>query len=507
MNTLTSDDTDLTHHESPPSSVLADDPPTVLRPSEKANGIERQAVDFSPEILHPGTLEPPTTNHDGKPSSFELTALGSRPAGFYQKYGHEGKYAAGSPEAQNGTRPSGVRQDHDQRIPSLGLLLEGSQDSSEETDFSGTDHEGGSVTLAWAMHMLNYLVGSTDEEDIGDSTAATGLSNFDVGSERGLEMTRKRKREPSVESNAPATPASGSPFQPGLETSKDLTWCMEQGYFDLEASNDIADLMEDDVTVARHMYAGDDQGFIEIAQLVADQAIHQMEDSRNILNLTDEDDNCFSKTLHSTFALTHEIFSRTLPGVQQCDLKSFSELDLNAANYLSQKTISLQEDIEKRRQTPIQARGINNQNEVIFEAQVPYLSVQRGQDALDIAPPALCFWEELGLGPSQKRKDIEALCIYPDNPAIHGAASTFMTTLQDSYQSCKFGFHRPSPGPKNAQEGLLPVSITSTNLDVVVDSFGEVCEALGEYFSNDSGPIADVLSVRHGASVKGSGWY
>lgn len=147
MNTLTSDDTDLTHHESPPSSVLADDPPTVLRPSEKANDIERQAVDFSPEILHPGTLEPSKTNHDGKPNSLELIALDSRPGAFYQKYGHEGKYAAGSPEAQNGTRPSGDRQDHDQIIPSLGLLLERSQGSSEETDFSGTDHESGSVTL------------------------------------------------------------------------------------------------------------------------------------------------------------------------------------------------------------------------------------------------------------------------------------------------------------------------------------------------------------------------
>lgn len=329
--------------------------------------------------------------------------------------------------------------------------------------------------------MLNHLMGVTDGEDIGYSTATTGLANFDMGSERALETTRKRKRGPSVESNAPATPASVSPFQPGLEVSTDPTWCMEQGYLDLDVSNDIADLTEANVMVPPHMYAGDDQRFIDIAQLVADQAIHQMEITRNILNLTEEEDDCFSNTLHSTFALTHEIFSRILPGVQHCDLKSFSELDLNAAKNLSRNKISQQEDIEKRRQTNLQARANNSEDEVFFETRVPYLNVQRGQDALDISPPALCFWEELGLGPSQHRRDIEAVCIYPDSPAIRDAALTFMATLQDSYQSCKFGFHRPCPGPMNVQEGLLPVSITSTDPDVLVDSFVQVCEALGKY--------------------------
>ncbi|KAL8647785.1 MAG: hypothetical protein Q9226_006289 [Calogaya cf. arnoldii] len=452
----------LTHHESPPPHVLAGDSQIVRPQSEKVNGIEGQAVDLRPETLQSEVHVPQTTNHDRKRSSFELIARDSRPEGFYQKYGHAGKYATGSPEAQNGRRPSKDRRDNEQKIPSLGLLLETSQDSSEETDLSGAEQQS-----------------LTDGDDIGDSTVATELPNIEMGDDGGLEMTKKRKREPSSNSNAPATPASVPPFLAGFETSTDLDLLLEQGYFDLDASIDVADLMEDEVMVSRQMYAGNDEGFIEIAQLVADQAIHQMEISRNATKLINENKDCSSNNIYTTSALIHDILSRTLPGVQPCDLKTFSELDLDTANNLSQKSFALQQNMERRRQALLQARGINNQSDIIIETRVPYLNVQRGQDALDIAPPALYFWEELGLAPAGQRRDIEALCIYPDNPAIRGAASTFMTTLQDSYQSCKFGNHRPSPGLMNAQEGLVPVSITSTDLGVVVDGFSEACEALG----------------------------
>ncbi|KAL8851893.1 MAG: hypothetical protein Q9221_003216 [Calogaya cf. arnoldii] len=462
MGPLTSVVLELTHHESPPPHLLTDDSQIVPHQSEKVNGIEGQAVDLRPETLQPEVHVPQTTNHDRKQSSFELIARDSRPEGFYQKYGYAGKYATGSPKAQSGRRPSKDRRDNEQKIPSLGLLLETSQDSSEETDLSGAEQQS-----------------LTDGDDIGDSAVATELANIGMGDDGALEVTKKRKREPSLDSNAPATPASVPPFEAGLETSTDLDLLLEQGYFDLDASINVADLMEDEVMVSRQMYAGNDEGFLEVVQLVANQAIHRMEVSRNATNLINEDKDCSSKTFHTTSALIHDILSRTLPGVQPCDLKTFSELDLNTANNLSQKSFALQQDTDRRRQALLQARGINNQSDFIIETRVPYLNVQRGQDALDIAPSALYFWEELGLAPAQQRRDIEALCIHPDNPAVRGAASTFMTTLQDSYQSCKFGNHRPSPGLMNAQEGLVPVSMTSTDPDVVLNGFSEACEALG----------------------------
>ncbi|KAL8924502.1 MAG: hypothetical protein Q9172_002667 [Xanthocarpia lactea] len=429
--------------------------------------------DFAPEVTQlesqkgliaseEDKLPPQIAYHDGKQSSVGLAALDNPRDGFSQKYGCAGKYAASSPKAQNGTRPSEDRKDHKQEIPILGLLLDGSEDSSEETDLTETDHQS-----------------LTDWENDGVGAGIIGLAKVDMGSDEDLNTTKKRKRELSVESNAPATPASVPPFQEALDPSTDLNRCMEQWYFDYGASDDITGSSEDELVDTRYRYVGNDQVFIQIAQLVADQAVLRNGVSHMPPDPMDDDGPWLSNPLRTKPASIHEILLKVLPGVQQCDLRSFSELDLDDAISAPQKTTALHEDMGKRRQALLQARAIKSPSELMIETRVPYLNVKRGQDALDIAPPALYFWEELGLAPSQQKRDVEALCIYPDNAAIRGAASTFMTTLQNSYQSCKFGSHQPSSGPHKVQEGLLPVPITSSNPDVVLDSLGETCEAFG----------------------------
>ncbi|KAL8855262.1 MAG: hypothetical protein Q9178_008086 [Gyalolechia marmorata] len=440
--------------------VLSDDSETVLYLSEKADGIEQPVGDLRAEKLHRETVEPQMPCHDGKRSSFGLAALDNPRDSFSQKYGCAGKYAASSPRAQNATRPSKDSKDHNHEIPILGLLLDGSEDSSEETDLTETDHQS-----------------LTDWENDGVGAGITGPANVDMGSDEDLNITKKRKRELSVESNAPATPASVPAFQETLDTSTNLNRCMEQWYFDYGASDDITGSSDDELVDTRYRYVGNDQVFIQIAQLVADQAVLRNGVSHMPPDPMDDDGPSLSNPLRSEPASIHEVLLKALPGVQQCDLKSFSELDMDAATSASQKTTALHEDMGKRRQALLQARAIKSPSELMFETRVPYLNIKRGQDALDIAPPALYFWEELGLAPWQQKRDVEALCIYPDNAAIRGAASTFMTTLQNSYQSCKFGSHQPSSGPRRVQEGLLPVPITSRNPDVVLDSLGETCEA------------------------------
>lgn len=337
--------------------------------------------------------------------------------------------------------------------------------------------------------MLSCCAGLTDGDDAADWSATARAANVDMNSAISQETTRKRKREPSTGTNPPATPTSVSAFQAGLDSSSNLDWCMDKGYFDSNVSIDISDFMEDDDIVPDYIYIGNDQDFIGIAQLVADQAIQKTDSSRILSSLIEEKGCWSSHLLHNASELPLDIILRKFPEIQHCNLKSISELDSAIGSRGSQ-------------QANLQAPGINGRNEVFYESRLPYLNVRRGEDTLDIAPPALYFWQELGLGPSQQSRDVEALCIYPDNPAIRVAASTFMTTLQHSYQGCKLGLHQPFTGSKKAQEGLLPVSITSTNPEIVADSFGEACENLGKDSDNNCEAVADVYLSGMGIPLK-----
>ncbi|KAL8768475.1 MAG: hypothetical protein Q9209_005266 [Squamulea sp. 1 TL-2023] len=435
--------------------------------SESTNGLDSRKDGFETEGSPPSAVEPQVTDHEGRRSSFGMVGFGNRPGAFIHKYGHAGKYDVGSPKAQNGQRPCSSRINSViLELPKLGLLLEEGEDSSDETDLSETDHQS-----------------LLDGENDGVSTAAKGLANVDMDSEPGLNITKKRKREPSAEDAGPATPASVSSYQANPKPSMNLNQCIEERHFDYHDSYDIAGLREQPIS-SGYRLVGNDQDFIQVAQLVADQAVLQNGIAYMPLNLADD---LWSKnTVDSGSGLTDRHISRILPGIQQCDLRSFSELDVSVTNSVSQKTIALQEDIEKRRQALFQARGIKTQTEVISKFQVPYLSVQRGQDTLELAPAALYFWEELGLAPSQPKKDVEALCIFPDNAAIDGAASTFMTELQNSYQSCRLGSHRPIAGLQKVSRGLIPIPVTSTDPKLVLDVLAEACEALGEYHGRDN---------------------
>ncbi|KAL8786122.1 MAG: hypothetical protein Q9213_002988 [Squamulea squamosa] len=444
--------------EAPPAPPH--NPIAALSSSESTNGIESQKAGFGTEGSLLSAVEPQVAYHEGRRSSFELVEFGNRPGAFIQKYGHAGKYGVGSPKAQNGQRPINNHTNPEiQELPKLGLLLEKGGESSDETDQSEMEYQ-------------SLLDGEID----GVSAAAKGLADVDMDSESGLNVTKKRQRESSIESAGPATPTSVSPFHTNPKPSTNIHQCIEEGYFDYRASNHIAGLMEQPIS-SDYRFTGNDQNFIQVAQLVADQAVLRNGVAYMPLNLTD--DSWSGNTLHRVSDLIDKHISRILPGIQQCDLKSFSEQDVNAPTSVSQKTIALQEDIEKRRQTILQARGIKTQTEVIFKTQVPYLSVQRGEDALDLAPSALYFWEELGLAPSQPNKDVEALCIFPDNAAIHGAASTFLTELENSYQSCRLGSHRPVVGLQKVSGGLIPIPVTSTDPKHVLDVLAEACEALG----------------------------
>ncbi|KAL8801668.1 MAG: hypothetical protein Q9182_004305 [Xanthomendoza sp. 2 TL-2023] len=400
-----------------------------------------------------------------KQSSFEVTAFEGRPLVHDAKYLQEGKYAASPPKAQTSQKPSQSSVAPSSKIPRIGPLLGIDELSSDETEDSETDHQ--SLT-------------DGDKDEL--STAISGLAKVGMGTERAIRSAKKRKRESSTDSECPATPAeSVASTQANLEPSNDLSLYRNLEYSSRRALHDIIGFLEDQPADLHSNYHGTDQHFIQVAQLVTDQTILrtgvfqlplELTGSAYELRPTDE-----SK---SPISLDHEIIAEICHDVKPCDLKRYHELDLSVASDLSQKTTSLQDDSERRRQAVLQSRDSKSQNEAIYETQTPYLHVQRGQDAVNIAPPSLYFWEELGLAPSQQRKDVMAFCIYPDHRILRDAASRFMTTMQSSYQNCKLGSHRDGIGvSRKYVEGLVPVPIARTDAGTFWDSLYKASDHLG----------------------------
>lgn len=470
----------LAHHESHSPTTMPVTSATT--PCLSDGTLAQQRVSGSDPLSRPKQLEQSrVTDHNGKRSSFDLIALRNHAPGFDEKYRHAGKYATSSPEAQSGLKPNGVSSAQERELPKIGHLLETSDDSSDETDNGESNQhcESQSPPICLLPALIHFYV--LVDLDVKDGVLApvSELAAVDMGRNRGHRYSRKRKRESGIENHFPATPAdSVNSVQADPELPTGLHTCLYQNYSEQRSLRDVIsalDVRPTDVSLAYH---GNDRDFIQTAQLVADQTTMQA-GVFALLPTSFWQKPRLSDAPTSCPDLVHEILSGILPNSSQCDLKSYVGLDLNVAISLSQKTVSLQDDIERRRQAVFQSRGNKNPIETISEILTPYLKVQRGQDAIDIASHALYFWEELGLAPSQQKKDVEAFCIYPDNGTIRSAASTFMTTLQNSYQSCKFGIHQSASEHSTYQEGLVPVSVTSSDANAFANILNSVCEKLG----------------------------
>ncbi|RAL62614.1 hypothetical protein DID88_004461 [Monilinia fructigena] len=77
----------------------------------------------------------------------------------------------------------------------------------------------------------------------------------------------------------------------------------------------------------------------------------------------------------------------------------------------------------------------------LFLIQPPQLEVRRGDSKLAVLPPAIHFWDNLGLSPFTGNKDINAICLHPDIVGITENANIFLDQMRGAYESFRFGGH------------------------------------------------------------------
>ncbi|KAF2117159.1 mediator complex subunit 13 C-terminal-domain-containing protein [Lophiotrema nucula] len=92
----------------------------------------------------------------------------------------------------------------------------------------------------------------------------------------------------------------------------------------------------------------------------------------------------------------------------------------------------------------------------INQINPPHIRIRRAESLWDLLPPALAFWEPLGLAPCSAPKNVVAFSIHPYSDSIRPCLESFLLNLQIAYESCKLGNHTRVETVPEFEGGLIP---------------------------------------------------
>jgi mediator of RNA polymerase II transcription subunit 13 len=111
----------------------------------------------------------------------------------------------------------------------------------------------------------------------------------------------------------------------------------------------------------------------------------------------------------------------------------------------------------------------------------PHVRVRRNEGLWDVLPPALPFWEQLGLAPAVGRKNVMAFCVYPGSEDLRSQIGIFMDYLGAAFESCKLGAHVRATQIGAFKDGMVPVQLSAEHtLQTAVRAVREACVELGK---------------------------
>ncbi|KAL8905345.1 MAG: hypothetical protein Q9207_002693 [Kuettlingeria erythrocarpa] len=360
-------------------------------------------------------------------TSVDLTRPLARRDELDEKYRSDGRYAMNLAENVDGSRPGLALRPSKGELPRIGPLLATSDDSSSENTDDGVSED---------QSMLSSVKHVDEREDDDGSASSSDLAGQDLASRIVGRASKKRKREPNTTTVDLATPAeSAKSPESAVDPESDVPTASGQYLLEYRPGGNLLSIWEDVSTEVSSVLVGETQDFIQIAQLVADQRVLRNGHLDMPTKKGEIPDGLVpSVSSEESSEIVQEMLLTTFPITQHYDLKSLTNLDLEMSAASGSKPKSAAPTVAERIRHA-QSQGTKWQGDRIITAQPPFLSVWRGEDATELAAPALYFWEELGLAPCQQRKDIRAFCVYPEHDTIRDAASAFLEAMENSYQS------------------------------------------------------------------------
>ncbi|KAI9640650.1 hypothetical protein NHQ30_010950 [Ciborinia camelliae] len=178
-----------------------------------------------------------------------------------------------------------------------------------------------------------------------------------------------------------------------------------------------------------------DLDLIETAQIIADQAASG---NLRLHSQTSQNPDAHGQAIFSTRSLIPSVLKATkacLKDVKKCNLRT----------YLAIQGIPINPALRITPRPMPNPRAVQNSDPSKlsnpFPIQPPQLEVRRGDSKLAVLPPAIHFWDNLGLAPFTGNKDVNAICIHPDIVGINENADIFLDQMRGAYESFRFGGH------------------------------------------------------------------
>ncbi|KAJ5028790.1 mediator complex subunit 13 C-terminal-domain-containing protein [Bipolaris maydis] len=190
---------------------------------------------------------------------------------------------------------------------------------------------------------------------------------------------------------------------------------------------------------------------ISITQIVTDQLVS------TTLDMLSEDPPIRSEFNNDAVAETpwYKVIKNLFPTATDCDLPT-----LAGVNEVFQDYAALAKAQQRPPARKSDSPAVTGSH--MYQIQAPFLRVRRAETHWDLLPPAVAFWETLGLSPISHPKNIVTFCVYPHSDAIRPCLESFLLNLQLAYDGCKLGNHSRVETAVEYEGGLVPVRATST---------------------------------------------
>jgi mediator of RNA polymerase II transcription subunit 13 len=138
----------------------------------------------------------------------------------------------------------------------------------------------------------------------------------------------------------------------------------------------------------------------------------------------------------------------------------------------------------------------------IYQISPPYIRVRRAEVKWDLLPPAVPFWEPLGLAPCSSAKNVVAFCIYPHSTSIKPHVESFMVNTQLAYDNCRLGNHARVETVPEYPGGLVPYSVSSpVSTSTAFKALHETCLQLGKLLAAKHAQMRDKEGTKIDAFV------
>lgn len=97
----------------------------------------------------------------------------------------------------------------------------------------------------------------------------------------------------------------------------------------------------------------------------------------------------------------------------------------------------------------------------LHQINPPFIRVRRADILWDLLPPAVPFWEPLGLSPCSSGKNVVGFCVYPHSGSLRPCVENFLLNVQLAYDNCRLGNHTRVETVPEYEGGLVPCQLST----------------------------------------------